>query len=160
MYLADLRVVRHTEKYLYDFPAIISAVGGSMGLFLGFSFYAMGKNLIDRLLWQLTFISIVLGLSNSGLLITSHELVAHGIKTLWQISRLLLRTRGDPFSMVSLEFGDTVTLLFMLCLPSEIEIKTRTGKRWSKKSQFVAFNLPRRRSQWVNAMWKSRSPNP
>ena len=50
MYLADLRVVRHTEKYLYDFPAIISAVGGSMGLFLGFSFYAMGKNLIDRLL--------------------------------------------------------------------------------------------------------------
>ena len=50
MYLADLRVVRYTEKYLYDIPAIISAVGGSMGLFLGFSFYAMGKNLIDRLL--------------------------------------------------------------------------------------------------------------
>ena len=50
MRLADLRVVRQIEKYLYDFPAIISAVGGSMGLFLGFSFYAMGKNLIDRLL--------------------------------------------------------------------------------------------------------------
>ena len=49
-YLGDLRVVRFTEKYLYDFSAITSAVGGSMGLCLGFSFYAMGKNLIDRLL--------------------------------------------------------------------------------------------------------------
>ena len=48
LYLGDYRVVRITEKYIHDFSSIISAVGGSMGLFLGFSFYAMGKSLIDR----------------------------------------------------------------------------------------------------------------
>ena len=48
--LRDFQVIRYTEKYLYDFSAIISAVGGSMGLFLGFSFYAMSKNLVNRVL--------------------------------------------------------------------------------------------------------------
>ena len=50
--LRDFQVIRYTENYLYDFSAIISAVGGSMGLFLGFSFYSMSKNLVDRVLWK------------------------------------------------------------------------------------------------------------
>ena len=50
LFYADYNVATITERYLYDVSAIISAVGGSMGLFLGFSFFAMGKSLIDRIL--------------------------------------------------------------------------------------------------------------
>ena len=37
------------EIDLYDFNAIVASVGGSLGLFLGFSCYEYGKRLIDRL---------------------------------------------------------------------------------------------------------------
>ena len=47
-YLEDTTIKVVNEYYLYDFPAIVSAVGGSMGLFLGFSFYSSAKNLLDR----------------------------------------------------------------------------------------------------------------
>ena len=48
-YLEDSTIAVVSEYYLYDFSAIVSAVGGSMGLFLGFSFYSTAKLLIDRL---------------------------------------------------------------------------------------------------------------
>ena len=136
MYLADLRVVRYTEKYLYDFPAIISAVGGSMGLFLGFSFYAMGKNLIDRLLWQLTCISLVLGLSNSGLLITSHAHRDQDFKTLKHISSLLLRTRRDPF-IISSFYGFTPHFEFV-CI---FQFRFMNTYTLTKKNQRFSLNL-------------------
>ena len=50
IYLMDQTVESTTEYYLYDFPAIVSAVGGNMGLFLGFSCYSTGKSLMDRFL--------------------------------------------------------------------------------------------------------------
>ena len=37
------------EIDLYDFNAIVASVGGSLGLFLGFSCYEYGKRLIDRI---------------------------------------------------------------------------------------------------------------
>ena len=49
-YLMDHAVTSTTEYYLYDFAAIVSAVGGNMGLFLGFSCYSTGKSLMDRFL--------------------------------------------------------------------------------------------------------------
>ena len=49
-YLADQTVETTTEYLLYDFPAIVSAVGGNLGLFLGFSCYSTGKSLMDRFL--------------------------------------------------------------------------------------------------------------
>ena len=33
---------------MYDINAVVAAVGGSLGLFLGFSCYEYGKKLIDR----------------------------------------------------------------------------------------------------------------
>ena len=48
-FFEDTTIKVFNEYYLYDFNAIISAVGGSMGLFLGFSFYSTAKLLIDRL---------------------------------------------------------------------------------------------------------------
>ena len=37
------------EIDLYDFNAIVASVGGSLGLFLGFSCYDYGKRLIDKI---------------------------------------------------------------------------------------------------------------
>ena len=39
----------HIETEVYNFNAIVASVGGSLGLFLGFSFYEYGKRLIDYL---------------------------------------------------------------------------------------------------------------
>ena len=47
IYLMDNKILSTTEYYLYDFAAIVSAVGGNMGLFLGFSCYSIGKSLLD-----------------------------------------------------------------------------------------------------------------
>ena len=38
MYLASPNVMVHEEYLLFDFNSIIASVGGSMGLFLSFSF--------------------------------------------------------------------------------------------------------------------------
>ena len=40
-------IFHYKETLLYDFNAIVAAVGGSLGLFLGFSCYEQGKKLID-----------------------------------------------------------------------------------------------------------------
>ena len=37
------------EIVLYDFNAVVASVGGSLGLFLGFSCYQYGKRLIDKI---------------------------------------------------------------------------------------------------------------
>ena len=37
------------ETEVYTFNTIVASVGGSLGLFLGFSFYEYGKRLIDNL---------------------------------------------------------------------------------------------------------------
>ena len=50
IYLMDHTVSTTMEYYLYDFPAIVSAVGGNLGLLLGFSCYGMGKSLMERYL--------------------------------------------------------------------------------------------------------------
>ena len=50
VYLMEYTIETTTEYYLYDFPAIVSAVGGNLGLFLGFSCYSTGKSLMDRFL--------------------------------------------------------------------------------------------------------------
>ena len=34
---------------IYDFNAVVASVGGSLGLFLGFSCYEYGKSLIDKI---------------------------------------------------------------------------------------------------------------
>ena len=39
----------YKETEIYDFNAVVAAVGGSLGLFLGFSCYEYGKRLIDRI---------------------------------------------------------------------------------------------------------------
>ena len=39
----------YTETEVYDFNAVVASVGGSLGLFLGFSCYQYGKNLIEIL---------------------------------------------------------------------------------------------------------------
>ena len=39
----------YKEAKVYDFNAVVASVGGSLGLFLGFSCYECGKRLIDRL---------------------------------------------------------------------------------------------------------------
>ena len=40
-------VLNYEQVLIYDFNAILAAVGGSLGLFLGFSCYQCGKGLID-----------------------------------------------------------------------------------------------------------------
>ena len=50
IYLMDDKVDTTTEYYLYDFATIVSAVGGNLGLFLGFSCYSIGKSFLDRFL--------------------------------------------------------------------------------------------------------------
>ena len=39
----------YKEVEIYDFNAIVASVGGSLGLFLGFSCYEYGKRLIDKI---------------------------------------------------------------------------------------------------------------
>ena len=39
----------YMETEVYDFNAVVGSVGGSLGLFLGFSCYEYGKRLIDSL---------------------------------------------------------------------------------------------------------------
>ena len=39
----------YKETEIYDLNAVVASVGGSLGLFLGFSCYEFGKRLIDRL---------------------------------------------------------------------------------------------------------------
>ena len=38
----------YKETEIYDFNAVVAGVGGSLGLFLGFSCYEYGKRLIDH----------------------------------------------------------------------------------------------------------------
>lgn len=47
MYMSYIEVEFRREHRLYDLNNIIAAVGGSMGLFLGFSFLSFFKNTID-----------------------------------------------------------------------------------------------------------------
>ena len=44
----DITVIE--EVLLFDFAAIVAAVGGSLGLFIGFSFLDVFKAFIDKLL--------------------------------------------------------------------------------------------------------------
>ena len=39
----------YRETKVYDFNAVVASVGGSLGLFLGFSCYEYGKKFIDLL---------------------------------------------------------------------------------------------------------------
>ena len=39
----------YKEMNIYDFNAVVASVGGSLGLFLGFSCYEYGKRLIDKI---------------------------------------------------------------------------------------------------------------
>jgi hypothetical protein len=41
-------LMKYEEYKLHDLSTIIAAVGGSMGLFLGFSCFQCGKDLIER----------------------------------------------------------------------------------------------------------------
>ena len=50
IYLMDHKIESTREYLLYDFPAIVSAVGGNLGLFLGFSCFSTGKSIMDRYL--------------------------------------------------------------------------------------------------------------
>jgi hypothetical protein len=46
---SDTGVPIHQEVLLYDFNAIIAAVGGSLGLFIGFSVFDTFKAIIQRI---------------------------------------------------------------------------------------------------------------
>lgn len=48
IYVWDNAVKKTYDYYLYDGSSIVAAVGGNLGLFLGFSCYSLGKDLIDR----------------------------------------------------------------------------------------------------------------
>ena len=39
----------YKETQVYDINAVVASVGGSLGLFLGFSCYEYGKRLIDNI---------------------------------------------------------------------------------------------------------------
>ena len=39
----------HKERLIYDLNAIVASVGGSLGFFLGFSCYHIGKDVIERI---------------------------------------------------------------------------------------------------------------
>ncbi len=54
IYFRDLWAEFEEEKLLYDFNNIVAAVGGSMGLFLGFSFLGMSGAFLDlfKRLWM------------------------------------------------------------------------------------------------------------
>ncbi len=44
------RMTLYEEFLIFDFSAIIVALGGSLGLFLGFSFFQCGSSLLDQTL--------------------------------------------------------------------------------------------------------------
>jgi hypothetical protein len=44
------RVSIFEEYLLYDFPAIVGSVGGSLGLFIGFSFFDFGSLILDTII--------------------------------------------------------------------------------------------------------------
>ena len=44
---ASMSVLNYSENVLYDFATIIGAVGGSLGLFLGFSCFQCGSWIIN-----------------------------------------------------------------------------------------------------------------
>lgn len=46
---ANPTVSKYEQQLLYDLNNIIAAVGGSMGLFLGFSFFTCGKEIIEAI---------------------------------------------------------------------------------------------------------------
>ena len=48
LFYTDMAVPTHEEYLLYDFNAIVSAVGGSLGLFLGFSCYEIVKMCLNK----------------------------------------------------------------------------------------------------------------
>ncbi len=48
-YYTNLNIVMKSEYLVYDFSAIVAAVGGSLGLFLGFSFHDGTKKLLDMI---------------------------------------------------------------------------------------------------------------
>ena len=57
MYLASPNVMVHEEYLLFDFNSIIASVGGSMGLFLSFSFLEcllISYDIIQKLLCSIT----------------------------------------------------------------------------------------------------------
>jgi hypothetical protein len=45
---SSMYLMKYEEYKLHDLSTIIAAVGGSMGLFLGFSCFQCGKDLIER----------------------------------------------------------------------------------------------------------------
>jgi hypothetical protein len=45
--MATVKVI--DETLLYDFTDIVSAVGGNLGLFLGFSFFSCGSYFLDKI---------------------------------------------------------------------------------------------------------------
>ena len=59
--LANMEMTEESEHYMYDFESFVSEFGGSLGLFLGFSFFTLWdfgspilvliKNAIKRTVW-------------------------------------------------------------------------------------------------------------
>ncbi len=47
IFYGSTAVISYAEVDLYDFGTIVGAVGGSLGLFLGFSCFECGRWLID-----------------------------------------------------------------------------------------------------------------
>ena len=47
--MAPARVLVREEYLVYDFVAMISSIGGTMGLFVGFSFSGLASCLMDKL---------------------------------------------------------------------------------------------------------------
>ena len=39
--LANMEITEESEHYMYDFESFVSEFGGSLGLFLGFSFFTL-----------------------------------------------------------------------------------------------------------------------
>lgn len=51
-FLYSSAFIKESREYtLMDFPNIVSAIGGSLGLFLGFSCYGILWDAVDRLPW-------------------------------------------------------------------------------------------------------------
>ena len=46
--------IPQTEYYVYTFGGIVGAVGGSLGMFLGFSFWQLGKDIVSKVSRQET----------------------------------------------------------------------------------------------------------
>ena len=48
LYYPSTKVKTQTEYYVYSFSGIVGAVGGSLGMFLGFSFWQFGGDLVKK----------------------------------------------------------------------------------------------------------------